>query len=520
MVKRILAMVLTICILTAALPLGVSAEATQHDALVNQINKCYRNTRYATGESSLSDLCGTFVAYQLYYLDVTTFPEIYNGNQFYRIYSRQEVSSGGHNINLYSAKNYTLEEALNAITKNGTRDVYNVMLCFDWTRYGGGYGHVMLIHAIIDGVVYGVDNFTTSIAGREGKPMIAPIARFVQEYAGWTSFEGAVEFGVKEYASQCPSYATDMFVRMTQPDVMLTQPAPAGSNGSEPVRTLVQGERLEVTDVILGEGQVNYYRVQEEGRDFYVPCANTQPVRFNIEGLQTRNIHLETTQKAGEKGRFTGEIFSTGSLIGKVEMVVTDAAGEEVLRKELQEPRFNHDLGDLKVDYSQLAEGTYAVKLYASLWNYYDNNGVVNYHSQHICVFADTLVVGDSQTQTSNGGSVAPTNSVKHGWLYEDGVWRCYRNGVPRTGWYCYDGVDYYLKEDGSVTTGWVNINGEDRFFSDTGAMRTGWFTEDNGNVRYMLFNGASAKGWREIDGVQYYFDENGILDKDAIPEG
>jgi len=520
MVKRILVIVLTICLLTAALPLGVSAQAPQHDDLVKQINKCYKNTRYALGESSLNDLCGAFVGYQLYYLDVTTYPEIYNGNQFYRIYSRQEVSSGGHNINLYSAKNYTLEEALNAITKNGTRDVYNVMLCFSWTRYGGGYGHVMLIHAIIDGVVYGVDNFTTSIAGREGKPMIAPISLFVKEYAGWTTFEGAVEFGVKEYASQCPSYATDMFVRMTEPDVMLTQPAPAGSNGSELVRTLVQGERLTVTDVVVGQAQVNYYRVREEGQDFYIPSANTQPVRLNSEGLQTRNISLETVQKVGAKGTLSGEIFSTGSLVGRVELTVTDATGEEVLRKELQEPRFNHNMSDIKVDFSKLAEGAYDVKLYANLWNYCDNNGIVSSHNQRICVFQDTLLVGDAQAQELDEEVSASDVSMKHSWVYEEGVWRCYRNGVPRTGWYCYDGVDYYLKEDGSVTTGWANINGEDRFFSDTGAMRTGWLTEDNQNVRYMLFNGVSAKGWREIDGQQYYFDENGILDKGAIPEG
>ena len=517
MLKKILAIVLAISLLCVALPATVSAEAPQPNTLIRQIGRCYRNTLAGTGNASMDQLCGTFVGYQLYLLKVTASPEIYNGNQFYGVYSQKEVSSGGHRITAYSAHKYTMEQALNAITHNGSKDAYNVMLCFDWTKSGGNYGHVMLIHGIIDGVVYAVDNFTTVIAGPEGNPIIAPIAQFAAIYDGWSSFEGAIDFGVKEYASLCPSYATDMYLRVTEPAILLSQPAPIGSNDSQPVHVAMEGERLLATDVVVGQDLVNYYRVLEGGKSYYIPGAVTQPIRLNTEGLQA-DIHLQKPLQVGQSGKLSGEIFSTGGLVGQVELVVTNAQGEQVLYSEHYDPRFNHNVQTLQADFSALEQGIYTVKLFASLWNHYDGDGIVQLGNQRICVFQETLPVGEVAVIEPRM-TIAFAPVVKHGWLLEDGIWHCYRGGVPRTGWYCYDGIDYYLQEDGAVTTGWANINGEDRFFSDTGAMRTGWLIEENGDVRYMTFNGVSAKGWRNIDGIDYFFDDNGILDETTIPE-
>ena len=512
--KRFLAIVLTICLLAVALPVSASAQATTHKALVQQINRCYYRTCSALGTSSLDNMCGTFVGHQLYYLGITTGIKTCNGSQFYDVYSGQRMTNGGYNIDLYSASRYTLEQSLNAITHNGTKDAYNIMLCFNWTKSGGSVGHVMLIHAIIDGIVYAVDNFTTTIAGREGNPIIAPIDRFADEYDGWSYFEGAVYFGVKGYASQRPTYATDLFVKTTQQADLVSQPAPVGSNGSEFVRTVAAGERLVVTDLLLGQDNVNYYRVCEGGMEYYILCDKTMTIRVNTEGIKA-DVNFSNVLAVGEKGSLSGEIASTGGLVGRVELKVTDSTGKEVFRNAHYEARFNHDLSRLKVDFSKLPQGVYDVKLYVSLWNYYDEEGFIRNYNQKLCLYEDVLMVGDAQEQEPKT-VIAFAPVVKHSWLYEDGAWHCYQNGEPRVGWYCYDGVDYYLQEDGSVTTGWANINGEDRFFSDTGAMRTGWL-EEGGKVRYMLFNGVSAKGWREIDGTKYYFDDNGILDEKAI---
>ena len=512
--KKFIAILLTICLLVLALPVTAGAQSSQHNALVSQINRCYYNTCSAMGVTSLDNMCGNFVGYQLYYLDITRNVQSYNGSQFYDQYSQIETTSGGFNVKCYSASRYTIEQALNAITRNGTKNAYNVMLCFDWTTTGGSFGHVMLIHAIINGIVYAVDNFETSVAGREGNPIVAPISQFVREYEGWSVFEGAVEFGTREFSYSCPSYATDMFIRATEDTALLSQPAPEGSNESKIVRTVVPGERLAVTALVVGQDKVNYYCVWEGGKNYYIPGSVSQPILLNTEGLGTQGFTFASTQQVGDKGVLSGEIYSTGGLICKVELLVSNQAGRVVWRGVHNDARVDHDLADLNVDFSGLARGVYSVKLYATLWNYYDDDGRVNRQNQRLLVLEDTLLVGDVQPpeRTANTGST----TVKHNWIYEDSTWRCYRNGEPRTGWYCYDGVDYYLKEDGSVTTGWATINGEERFFSETGAMRTGWLVEADGDVRYMLFNGVSAKGWREIDGTNYYFDDNGILDEKA----
>ena len=513
--KKILAIVLTICLLVGALPIAAGAETTRDNKLTGQITQLYYKTLYATGEPNMDMLCGLYVAWQLYFLKVTTSPEIYNGSQYYSAYYHQAYSSGGHKISRYPGSEYTIEQALNAITQNGKKDVYNIVLCFDWTKNGGRFGHVMMIHGIVDGVVYAVDNFTTTIAGREGNPIVCSIERFADIYDGWSSFEGALVFGVKEYASFCKDYATDLFVQLTQPELLLSQPASSGSNGSVPVRLVSKGERLAVTDLVVGENGLNYYRVKEGGEYFYIPCAATQPILMNIENLKTRNIEFTAAQQPGDTGRLTGEIYSAGNIINRVELIVTDDQSETVVFEEVNEPRFNQNISHLGADFSNLAEGVYTVKIYATLLGYCDNAGAITVERVRLCVFEDTLLVGDVEDVEPRTVDAIATG-VKHGWYLEEGAWRCYRLGEPRTGWYCYDGIDYYLQEDGSVTTGWANINGEDRFFSDTGAMRTGWLIQSDG-VRYMLFNGVSAKGWREIDGQNYFFDENGILDEKAI---
>lgn len=510
--KKFLALLLVICILTAALPVQAKA-APQSNTLVRQINQCYQKTLELTGEPDMSNLCGTFVGYQLYLLGITTSPVLANGYEFYYMYSRQAVTSGGYGVNLYPGSKYTIEQALNAITHNGTRDAYNIMLCFDWTTSGGGYGHVMFIHGIIDGTVYAVDNFTTDMAGPEGNPMIGSIADFAEEYRGWSSFAGAVEFGTKEYASLCTSYPTDMFIQTTAPALLLTQPSQPDTNDARIVRNVMSGERLAVTDLLVDAQGVRYYRVREQDTDYYMLSANTQPVWLKEEGLQTRNFSMRTTQQIGDQGVLAGEVLSTGSTIGALELIVTNRSGVQVARSTYQEPRFNQNVSDLLPNFSHFGRGVYIVRLYATLLNYYDNGNAVTSKTRRVCVFEDTLLVGDVQEPKE---VIAESAELKQGWLYENGIWRCYRNGVPRTGWYCCDGVDYYLKDDGAVTTGWANINGEDRYFTETGAMRTGWLTE-GGKTRYMLFNGVSAKGWREIDGTNYYFDENGILDEKAI---
>lgn len=110
-----------------------------------------------------------------------------------------------------------------------------------------------------------------------------------------------------------------------------------------------------------------------------------------------------------------------------------------------------------------------------------------------------------------SANAVFQQQTAPEGWFVEDGVWYCYENGAPRTGWVTRVGVDYYLRDDGSVTTGWAEVDGQTRYFSPTGALCRGWVTVWS-DTCYQDAAGIPVKGLQQIDGVLYYFDMGGLL--------
>lgn len=61
-----------------------------------------------------------------------------------------------------------------------------------------------------------------------------------------------------------------------------------------------------------------------------------------------------------------------------------------------------------------------------------------------------------------------PSSEIKTGWIFENGKWYCYTDGVPEKN--CW----YYVGEDGAMyMDGWHTIDGQDYFFAASGAMQT-----------------------------------------------
>ena len=138
-------------------------------------------------------------------------------------------------------------------------------------------------------------------------------------------------------------------------------------------------------------------------------------------------------------------------------------------------------------------------------------------------VFEDEY--GDLYYRVEEGNAVAyvSANAVfrvqkqtaGEGWFVKDGIWYCYENGAPRTGWVTRIGVKYYLQADGSVTTGWAEMDGQTRYFSTTGALCRGWFMIDD-QMYYQNADGVLAKGLQAIDGKMRYFGKTGALLQDG----
>lgn len=412
MYKRGIALLLSVLLLAAVFPMTVSA-ATEEEktAIREQISRDYHSALYSAGKDSFGGYCGLMAGWQLYMMGVNSSVCGYNGNLQFDYYAQMDTTTGGHKVRAYSAEDYTLKEALYAATKNGKRDVYNMLVGFQWTntQAGASYGHAVVVYGVIDGMVYFTESFQTSLGSYPGAPIVVSIDGFVDFFDDWTMFDGLIVFGDKSYVNHCTEYPSELFVKATQAAAIYSQPCTPAENKAETqlMRTVPAGERLRVTGLYENTWNQFYYQIQEDEKTGYIAAEAVQPV-----------LELEK----GSSYIFDGRLES-GRLV----------------------------------------------------------------------------------QQTKN------SRQIKDGWVWEQGNWYFYDNGVPRTGWFCCEGVDYYLQPDGSVTTGWKNINGQDRYFSDTGAMRTGWLADAQDRY-YLMSNGAKATGWRTVDGSKYYFDENGVL--------
>ena len=79
------------------------------------------------------------------------------------------------------------------------------------------------------------------------------------------------------------------------------------------------------------------------------------------------------------------------------------------------------------------------------------------------------------------------------------------------TGWQSMEGMQYYYAEDGSLLTGWQTIDGSRYYFAADGAMTTGW--QDIGGKQFWLGEeGILVTGWQEVEGKKRYFLEDGAL--------
>ena len=514
--KRIAALVLSLLLIVAALPLGVNAAtADKVQKVRKQIQQHYYRTLSATGKNSLHGYCGLLASYQLAYLGINEWAIFADGKDQYDIYKDLEYTNQGYRVKTYPAADYTLEEALNAASRNGTRDVYNILVGFQKTNTAAGsrYGHAMVIYAILDGMVYFTESYGFALCPYAGYAASCTIEEFADYYSSWTRFEGIVVFGQKAYVDNCEDYASYMYVQAKDNAVLYTQPCAPETDGaqSKKVRRAEAGERLLVTALYENTLGQYYYQVMDSGVVCYIAAEQVEIERFNTEDITVSDASVPNLLPTGSDFAVGGEVSSAYNDIGAIHISVLDQNGQELLHHSLTKNIGIYDLNEdgfnTALDFSKLDSGVYTFRLSAEALCSYVENGQVLTNNQMTTLCSVSFTVGDEQQA---GDSEADT-PVRDGWVLESGSWYYYENGAPRTGWFCYDGISYYLQDDGAVTTGWAVINGKERFFSDTGAMRTGWIETQSGK-KYLLSNGEATRGWRTIDEHLYYFDENGFM--------
>lgn len=509
MFKRLSAVILCAVLLFTAIIPTVSAESVEAENMKKQCRSIYRKTQYNTGRSSLSGMCGLVAGYSLWLLDATKNPEVYDGNDYFDRYCTQLYTSMGNKVRTYPADTYSLAEALYTVTAGGTRDVYNLIACFQWTstRAGRRYGHAIVIHAIMDGMVYFVESFPTSLGGAAGNPLVCSIEEFETFYGDWTRYEGLVVLGKRDYTDYCTTYGTDLFIRAEEVQ-LLSQPCPEGENGSVEMGKTGKSDVLHATAVLKNDQDQFFYQVTNNNLTAYIPVEHADIVRVNTEGVSAQ---AQVITAEGQPWVLDGSLLSTGSVIHSVIAQITASDGTQLNKTKWLVGSRMFDLSQLNQLLAGLCatENTYSVKLTAQIENNVPEGDRIYIQRQNVPVWEAQLHVG---ADTADCVSVmAEEVSMPDGWHWDGQNRYYYKKGKPRTGWFCESGADYYFKEDGSVTTGWAQINGYWRYFSETGIMRTGWVQTEQG-WHYMRSNGAAVCGLFQIDGKQYYFNEEYTL--------
>ena len=129
--------------------------------------------------------------------------------------------------------------------------------------------------------------------------------------------------------------------------------------------------------------------------------------------------------------------------------------------------------------------------------------------------------LGLSSTSASNSSTSTSTDILTtSSWMYSNGRWWYkHANGSYTTkAWEKIDGVWYYFDDEGWMKTGWVK-DGKWYYLSESGAMMTGW-AQINNTWYHLNDSGAMDTGWSKVSGKWYYLDSSGAMQTGWVKDG
>ena len=474
--KKWIAFLLAVLLFVAALPVNVLAEEnyTPRGQLVaEEAERIYKKCRNTAGKSSFADLCGLMTSHQLYNMGINESLIICDGNKQFDYYKNMDMTSGGYSVKAYAAPQYTLEQALNTISRNGNLNVYNLLVGFQWTNTEAGaqYGHAVIINAILDGTVYFVESFNYvfgSLACKEGKTLTCSIAEFAEYFDSWTRFEGIIYFGEKLYSDACQLYGTNVFLRTRFESALRSQPCLVGESDCQVLRELAPGEILQATAVCKNTHGELFYRVNDGEIVGYISANAVVYLETNTEDISLIDGDVPVSAELGQAALISGKVTSDYAEVVKIGITVTDATGEIVRSTQLdtegtavQLDKLNETLG-----FELLPEGSYQLCVWATGSNVLVKDMGFTTQSVTVTLLEQPFVVG-----TAEPLQLSSQEEPADGWVFKDGNWYCYEAGQPCTGWITRFGIQYFLQDNGAVATGEQQIADVWYLFSDNGIL-------------------------------------------------
>lgn len=517
---RRLSLILTVVmILGAVLSAPVSASPTTAAQIKQQIAATYKKSKSFYGWDSFHGFCGALVNAQLYLLGITDTVLGVDGRDAFDTFKRLSVTSGGFGVKAYPAGLYSLKSALNAITKNGTADAYNILVGFQKTPsvLGRRYGHAVVIHAILDGTVYFVESYNVTINGvyyKEGTPLTASIEDFAAYYADTTTqFDGVIHFGLKTYADSCTEYPSNATGTVVAEGNIWSQPCEDGVNGASQIMgQLTAGQQVEITGLYLNTENQYWYELSG-GEGGYVPVEMLSIAQLRYEDVKLSNVAAPTVLTKGRsfsvKGAVTSQINSIYSIRARVYRPEADQMVQVINTSDTVEGKA-YDLLRSKISgglsFRTLEAGQYRYELAAIVANYYVEGGQLMTGWNTIVLWSSDFLVVEDQTKgftvsfDACGGTTPLNQSVVPQGMSIGNTDVAQRPGYVFLGWFTEaEGgervtADFVPEENMTIYAHWVSHE----------QLCNEWLA--GGNCWYLYSDGVTTMVCMELEGALYYF--------------
>lgn len=563
-ILRIVSLVLALTLLAGAIPAAAvfadsTVAETEAERVTALVNTTYKKALRRAGRSSFYGWCGAAVDWQMQLLGITTKVVGTNGNAKFDQYRYEDYTSGGYTIDAYPASKYKLETALNAITNNGTKDAYNIMVGFQRTNTSAGryYGHAMFIYAILDGIVYFNESFGMTVNGKyysEGKCITATIAEFAKSYNSWCTFDGIIHFGYKTYNDECQFLSAYLYATVTQETTLYSAPcSPAVDERSVAQRQLQPGERLSVVGMYRNTEGEYWYEV-EDADIGYVLASDTEVQALRYEDVNIADVKTPTVLTEGSsfsiRGSVTSRYVQIVSVRAQIYMTTEDGVSHvattnaSVIDNDYTLYRSAVGKG---LKFHKLSIGNYRFELAAVVSNHYYADGDLQNDWQTVKLWKSDFQVVARKGQTASVtfdacGGVAELNAAEmnlgqmlgtlpvaeregylfDGWYTEagelvdeeyvlEGNLALYARWIydeEVTGWFWQDGALYYV-ENGIRPLDFFQVDGITYHHNAEGLLDIGWATID-GKDYYFNINGSMTVGWLILEDVTYYMGSDG----------
>ena len=517
--RRLSLILAVVLLLGPVMSAPVSAAPSTAEQIKQQISATYKKAKAYYGWDSFHGYCGALVNAQLYLMGITDTVMGVDGRDAYDTFKRLSVSSGGFGVKAYPAGMYTLKSALDAITKNGTEDAYNILVGFEKTPsvLGRRYGHAVVIHAILDGTVYFVESYNVTLNGvyhQEGTPLTASIEEFAVYYAGTTTqFDGVIHFGLKTYADSCTEYSSNATGTVVAEGSVWSQPCEETVNATSQVMgQLAVGEQVNITGLYLNTENQYWYELNG-GEGGYVPVEMLNIVQLRYEDVVLSNPTAPTVLTQGRsfsvKGAVTAQSNSIYSIRARVYRPEADQMVQVINTSDTVEGRA-YDLLRSKISagltFRMLEAGQYRYELAAIVANYYVEGGKLMTGWNTIILWSsDFLVVEDKTTVhtvtfDACGGTTALNQSVVPDGMYVGELGVAQRPGHVFLGWFTEaEGgqrvtADFVPEGNMTLYARWVSQD----------QLRNEWLA--GGNCWYLYSDGVSTLICMELEGALYYF--------------